>query len=81
MLIGGLALLYLCVYRALSHITVCGNGTHSGKGIAHYYKYILLQAKVPLCVLNCGVKKTLCQAEHGRASYNRKYENAAGSSA
>lgn len=34
-----------------------------------------------VCVLNCGVKETLCQAEHGRASYNRQYENAAGSSA
>lgn len=36
------------------------------------------ELKSPVCVLNCGVKEILCQAECGRASYNREYENAAG---
>ena len=37
-------LVYLCTWGEASHITVCGNGTRSGKGFVHYHKDNLLQA-------------------------------------
>lgn len=72
-------LLYLRARRVLSHITVCGNGALSGKGIVHYHKDNLLQAKVPcLCALPWGVEETLCCLI---SMHNRQYENPAGSNA
>lgn len=51
-------LLYLLVLTLPSHITVCGNGAHSGKGIVHYHKNNLLRAtKSPACVVYHGVKR------------------------
>lgn len=72
-------LLLLRAWRLLSHITVCGNGAHSGKGIVHYHQDNLLQAKLPcLCALPWGEEETLCCLI---SMHNRQYENPAGSSA
>lgn len=63
-------LLYLRAWRVLSHIAVCGKGTRSEKGIVHYHKNNILQAKVScLCTLPWGKEETLCQTKLDVASY------------
>lgn len=61
---------FACTERTtVSHIPVCGNGAHSGKGIVHYHEdnLTVLPAKVPCSPW--GEEETHCRAELDVVSY------------